>query len=96
MTAKTFVQEAAVDRLAALGLSVEIVERVVRRADAEASMCTPLDPPILEGMTRWGRTTRFLREELVPPGGSSTTPATLREPSTPAASGRSSRRLETS
>jgi hypothetical protein len=58
----------AVDRLAELGLSVEMVERVVRRADADASMCTPLDPPIMEGLTRWGRTNRYLREELVPAG----------------------------
>lgn len=60
------VEDEAVDRLAELGLSVEIVERVVRRADAEASICTALDPPIMEGLTRWGRTNRFLREELVP------------------------------
>ncbi len=62
------VEDEAVDRLAELGLSVEIVERVVRRADAEASICTALDPPIMEGLTRWGRTNRFLREELVPAG----------------------------
>jgi hypothetical protein len=41
---------------------------VVRRADAEAAFCTPLDPPIMEGLTRWARTNRFLREELVPLG----------------------------
>jgi hypothetical protein len=58
----------AVDELAELGLTVEIIERVVRRADAEASMCTALDPPIMEGLTRWARTTRFLREELIPRG----------------------------
>ena len=58
----------AVDKLAELGLTVEIIERVVRRADAEASMCTALDPPIMEGLTRWARTTRFLREELIPRG----------------------------
>jgi hypothetical protein len=43
-------------------------ERVIRRADAEASTCTPLDPPIMEGLTRWGRMNRFLREELIPAG----------------------------
>jgi hypothetical protein len=58
----------AVDRLAELGLDVGVIERVVRRADAEASLCTELDPPIMEGMTRWGRTSRFLREELIPRG----------------------------
>jgi len=68
MAAQIHVEDAAVDRLAELGLSVEIIERVVRKADAEASMCTPLDPPIMEGLTRWGRTNRFLREELIPVG----------------------------
>jgi hypothetical protein len=68
MAALVHVEDAAVDRLAELGLSVGIVEQVVRRADAEASMCTPLDPPIMEGLTRWGRTNRFLREELIPVG----------------------------
>ena len=31
-------------------------------------MCTALDPPIMEGLTRWGRMNRFLREELIPAG----------------------------
>jgi hypothetical protein len=68
VTARVLVESEAVDRLADLGLSVEILERVMRRADAEASTCTPLDPPIMEGLTRWGRITRYLREELVPAG----------------------------
>jgi hypothetical protein len=68
MAAQVHVEDEAIDRLAELGLSVEIVERVVRRADAEASICTLLDPPIMEGLTRWGRTNRFLREELLPVG----------------------------
>jgi hypothetical protein len=68
MGARVLAGEEAVDKLAELGLTVEIIERVVRRADAEASMCTALDPPIMEGMTRWARTTRFLREELIPQG----------------------------
>jgi hypothetical protein len=68
MSALVHIEDEAVDRLPELGLSVEIIERVVRRADAEASICTPLDPPIMEGLTRWGRTNRFLREELIPVG----------------------------
>lgn len=68
MATGVLVEDEAVDRLTALGLTIEIVERVVRRADAEASMCTPLDPPIMEGLVRWGRTSRFLREELIPAG----------------------------
>jgi hypothetical protein len=61
-------EQKAVDRLAEFGLSVELVERVIRRADADASMCTYLDPPIMEGLTRWARTNRYLREELIPLG----------------------------
>jgi hypothetical protein len=68
MGARVLAGQEATGRLAELGLTVEIIERVVRRADAEASMCTALDPPIMEGMTRWARTTRFLREELIPRG----------------------------
>ncbi len=65
MPTQVYVESAAVDRLAELDLTAEVIERVVRRADAEASTCTRLDPPIMEGIVRWARTTRFLREELV-------------------------------
>ena len=68
MGARVLIESEAADRLAELGLTVELIERVVRRADAEASMCTALDPPIMEGLTRWGRMNRFLREELIPVG----------------------------
>src|SRR5260221_5249221 len=68
MATRVLVEDEAVDRLTELGLTVEIVERVVRRADAEASICTALDPPIMEGLTSWGRTNRFLREELIAVG----------------------------
>lgn len=68
MAARVLVAGKAVDRLAELGLSIELIERVVRQADAEAAFCTPFDPPIMEGLTRWARTNRFLREELVPLG----------------------------
>ncbi|MBI1758720.1 MAG: hypothetical protein HYR62_05790 [Actinobacteria bacterium] len=68
MAVQVHVEDKAVDRMEALGLSVGLVERVVRRADAEANMCTSLDPPSMEGLTRWGRTTRFLRESLVSAG----------------------------
>jgi hypothetical protein len=77
MATRVLAERAAVGRLAELGLSVEIVERVVRLADAEASMCTELDPPIMEGLTRWGRTNRFLREELIPAGWSFDNPRNL-------------------
>lgn len=68
MSAKVLVESEASGRLAELGLTIELIERVVRRADAEASMCTALDPPMMEGLTRWGRMNRFLREELIPAG----------------------------
>lgn len=68
MGCRVLAEDKAVDRLAEFGLTVEIVERVVRRADADASMCTYLDPPIMEGLTRWARTNRYLREELIPVG----------------------------
>ena len=65
MACQILVEADATGRLAELGLSVELIERVIRRADADAAMCTPLDPPIMEGLTRWGRANRYLREELV-------------------------------
>jgi hypothetical protein len=68
MAAVIRTEDEAVDRLGQLGLSLEILERVARRAEAEASSCTALDPPIMEGLTRWARTNRFLREELIPLG----------------------------
>jgi hypothetical protein len=68
MECRVLAEKKAVDRLAEFGLTVEMVERVVRRADADASMCTYLDPPIMEGLTRWARTNRYLREELIPAG----------------------------
>jgi hypothetical protein len=68
MTAGDLAADEAVGRLAELGLSADLLERVVRRADAEAAFCTAFDPPIMEGLTRWARTNRFLREELVPLG----------------------------
>ena len=68
MSARVLVEAEAVGKLAELGLTAELIERVVRRAEAEASMCTALDPPIMEGLTRWGRMNRFLREELLPIG----------------------------
>lgn len=77
MAGRVLVEGEAVDRLAELGLTVELIERVIRRADAEAATCTRLDPPILEGLTRWGRTTRFLREELIPAGWSFDNPRNL-------------------
>jgi hypothetical protein len=68
MGPQTWVGSGALERLADLGLDQDTVEKVLRRADAEAALCTSLDPPVLEGLIRWGRATRFLREELTPFG----------------------------
>jgi hypothetical protein len=68
LTALVLVKRKAVDRLAELGLSIGLIERVVRRADADVATFTELDPPIMLGLTRWGRVSRYLREELVPEG----------------------------
>ena len=64
-------------RLAELGLSADIITRALRRADAETLTSTDLDPPIMEGLLRWGRTTRFLREELIGRGWSYDNPRNL-------------------
>lgn len=58
----------AVDRLAELGLSAELLSRTIQRAYAEAATCTALDPIGIQGSLFWARMTRFLREELIPGG----------------------------
>ncbi len=65
------------ERLAELGLSVEVIARALRRGDQQTATCTALDPPIMEGLLRWGRTTAFLREELIPAGWSFDNPRNL-------------------
>jgi hypothetical protein len=68
MVARVYVEVEAIDRLAAMGLDGELLQRVLQKADAEASTCTELDPPIMAGLMRWGRANRYLREELIPSG----------------------------
>jgi hypothetical protein len=70
-------QLSGAERLVQLDLSAELIGRVLSRADQETEGCTPLDPPILQGLLRWGRTTRFLREELIPVGWSQDNPRNL-------------------
>lgn len=65
------------ERLAELDLSVDVIARALRRADAETATCSDLDPPIMEGLLRWGRTTRYLREELIGQGWSFDNPRNL-------------------
>ncbi|WP_330297654.1 hypothetical protein [Streptomyces sp. NBC_00503] len=62
------------DRLAELGLSIERIEDVLQRAEAERNFCTPLDPVSLPGNIFWGRTIRFLREAYIPKGWRSASP----------------------
>lgn len=62
------VRAPAATRLGQLGLDHELLERVLRGADAEARTYTSLDPPHMAGMARFSRTVRLLREELVPHG----------------------------
>ncbi|CAN5667645.1 hypothetical protein BH09ACT8_BH09ACT8_15570 [soil metagenome] len=68
MAARVVVEEEALSRLEELGLTLEIIQRSILRAEAEAATCTDFDPPTMAGFTRYGRTVRFLREELVPLG----------------------------
>ncbi|UFQ17119.1 MULTISPECIES: hypothetical protein [Streptomyces] len=65
------------DRLAELGLSAEEIENALRRAEAERSFCTPLDPLSLPGNIFWGRTVRFLRETYVRKGWASASPSNV-------------------
>ncbi len=64
-------------RLPELGLTVDVVAATLAAADRESAACTDLDPPILEGLLRWGRATRALRERLVPHGWSYDNPNNL-------------------
>ena len=67
----------ALQRLTELGRSVEIIASALRRADSAADGCSALDPPILQGLLRWARTTRYFREQLVPVGWSYDNPRNL-------------------
>lgn len=67
----------AADRLAELGLKAEILEFALRGADAEARTYTQLDPPNMQGMARYSRTVRLLREQLLPLGWSYDNPRNL-------------------
>jgi hypothetical protein len=58
----------AADRLGELGLRPEMLELALSGAEAEARTYTELDPPNMQGMARFSRTVRLLREQLVPLG----------------------------
>jgi hypothetical protein len=72
-----YTADRAGDRLAELGLTAEVLEFALRGADAEARTYTELDPPNMQGMARYSRTVRLLREQLVPLGWSYDNPRNL-------------------
>jgi len=55
-------------RLKQMGLSSEILHDAVESGELYRSGCTPNDPKSLPGFLAWGRTTRALREKLIPNG----------------------------
>ncbi|MET0965832.1 MAG: hypothetical protein ABWZ02_05515 [Nakamurella sp.] len=73
----TITYERGEARLAELGLSLDIITNALRRADRDGAGCSLLDPPILEGLLRWGRTTKYFREGLLPLGWSYDNPRNL-------------------
>ena len=60
------IDRVAEGRLQQLGLSADLLVRALLRADAEAKLTTGLEPPTAEGTTRYAKTVRYVREELVP------------------------------
>src|SRR5438132_10367074 len=67
--ARTFSEpDEVASRLAALGLSEELIRNAVDRGVAERRSCTRFDPPSYPGIVQWARTHRALRESLVPNG----------------------------
>lgn len=62
------IEHDAEGRLHQLGLASDLITRALLRADAEAKLTTGLEPPTAEGTTRYAKTVRYLREELVPLG----------------------------
>jgi hypothetical protein len=56
---------AAADRLAELALTAADLIGVLTGADQEARSWTPLAPPMMAGLARWGKTNELLRARLV-------------------------------
>ena len=55
-------------RLAALGLTQDVLREAVARGVDARRRCTPFHPPSFPGMAQWADTHRALRELLVPVG----------------------------
>jgi len=60
--------ETVVARLAQLGLVESDLRDPVHQGMLVLAECTPNDPPLIPGITAWGRVVRTLREGLIPKG----------------------------
>ena len=61
-------QVSVIARLAQLGLVESDLRDAVHQGMLALSECTPNDPPLIPGITAWGRVVRALREGLIPKG----------------------------
>jgi len=59
-------------RLADLGLTEAVLSAAVNEGIGYILACTSNDPPSLAGLLGWGKTTRALRDRLIPVGGKRT------------------------
>jgi len=75
---------AAADRLAKLTLTAADLISALIGADQEARRWTPLAPPMMAGLARWGKTNELLRARLVERGWSHDNPKGLPRTISPA------------
>jgi hypothetical protein len=75
---------AAADRLAKLTLTAADLISALIGADREARTWTPLAPPMMAGLARWGKTNELLRARLVERGWSHDNPKGLPRTISPA------------
>jgi hypothetical protein len=68
---------AAANRLAKLGLTAADLLSALIGADQEARRWSPLAPPMISGLARWGKTNELLRARLVERGWSHDNPKGL-------------------
>jgi hypothetical protein len=77
-------ENAAADRLAKLTLTAADLISPLVGADQEARRWTPLAPPMMAGLARWGKTNELLRARLVERGWSHDNPKGLPRTISPA------------
>ena len=75
---------AAADRMAKLALTAADLISALIGADQEARRWSPLAPPMMAGLARWGRTNELLRTRLVERGWSHDNPKGLPRTISPA------------